>query len=72
MHKDAIGPDDVVLIHDDILATRGTAAAAVRLVEQFKPARIYANFIIDIIDCPRTDTIPEDVEVTTLLQLGEK
>jgi len=71
MHTDSIEPGDVVLIHDDILATGGTASAAVRLVRKFAPKAVYANFIIDIIDIPRSCPIPSDVEVTSLLQLGE-
>ena len=71
IHTDAISPDDVVLIHDDILATGGTASASVSLVKKFHPKAVYANFIIDIIDIPRTAPIPAGVEVTSLLQLGE-
>lgn len=72
IHSDAIGPDDVVLVHDDILATGGTAAAAIRLVKQFHPKAVYVNFIISITDCPRTAEIPSDVPVTALLELAEK
>lgn len=72
IHADAISPDDVVLIHDDILATGGTASAAVRLVKGFDPKAVYCNFIINITDCPRTSPISEDVEVFSLLNLSEK
>jgi adenine phosphoribosyltransferase len=34
IHEDALGPDDVVLIVDDLVATGGTAEAQVRLVER--------------------------------------
>lgn len=71
IHADAITSDDVVLIHDDILATGGTSSAAVRLVRHFAPKAVYANFIIDITDCPRTSPIPEDVEVSSILSLAE-
>ena len=47
---DSIDEDDVVLIHDDLLATGGTAKAAYKLVEHFNPKRIYVNFIIELKD----------------------
>ena len=50
MHIDAIEPDDVVLIHDDLLATGGTAKATYKLVKHFNPKKIYMNFIIEITD----------------------
>lgn len=34
MHVDALDASDVVLIHDDVIATGGTAAAAGRLVRE--------------------------------------
>ena len=72
IHSDAIEADDVVLIHDDILATGGTAQAAVSLIRKMHPKAVYVNFIIDITDVPRTAPIPGDVEVSSLLELSER
>lgn len=50
MHIDSIDENDVVLIHDDLLATGGTAKAAYKLVQHFHPRKTYINFIIEIRD----------------------
>ena len=50
MHIDSIEPNDVVLIHDDLLATGGTAKATYKLVNHFHPKKVYMNFIIEITD----------------------
>lgn len=36
IHKDALSPDDIVLIHDDLLATGGTMGAAYKLVKRLE------------------------------------
>ncbi|MBI4645049.1 MAG: adenine deaminase [Bacteroidia bacterium] len=48
IHRDAISPNDVVLIHDDLLATGGTAQAAFELVKMFNVKDIYINFIVEL------------------------
>jgi adenine phosphoribosyltransferase len=48
IHEDALGPEDVVLIHDDLLATGGTAMAALQLVQKFNVKKIYFSFICDL------------------------
>jgi adenine phosphoribosyltransferase len=48
MHVDALNEDDVVLIHDDLLATGGTALAALNLVKQMNVKKIYLSFICDL------------------------
>ena len=71
IHEDAITPDDVVLIHDDLLASGGTALAAIELVKKFNPKAIYITFVIELTDLPGRSRLPEDVEVTSLLALAE-
>ncbi|NGZ88969.1 adenine phosphoribosyltransferase [Psychroflexus maritimus] len=48
IHQDAIQMGEKVLIHDDVLATGGTAEAAVKLVNRFDAAIVQLNFIIEI------------------------
>lgn len=48
MHKGALNENDVVLIHDDILATGGSLMAAVELVRKTGVKKIYANCIIEL------------------------
>ena len=69
IHKDAITPDDVVLIHDDLLATGGTVAAAARLVSQFGPKETLINFIIEIEELGGRKVLPEGVEVTSVIKV---
>lgn len=48
MHVDALTEDDIVLIHDDLLATGGTAMAALNLVKKMKVKKVYFSFIINL------------------------
>ena len=68
MHRDAIGPDDVVVLHDDVLATGGTMAAAYKLVKSMNPKKIYVNFIIELTALDGRKALPDDVEVTSLIK----
>ena len=68
MHIDSIDKDDIVLIHDDLLATGGTAKAAYKLVKYFHPKKVYMNFIIEITDEGlHGRDLFKDIDLTTLM-----
>ncbi|WP_299767259.1 adenine phosphoribosyltransferase [uncultured Dokdonia sp.] len=48
IHEDAIQPGDKVLLHDDVLATGGTAAAVVQLIEALGGEVVQCNFLIEL------------------------
>lgn len=67
IHKDAITPDDIVVIHDDVLATGGTMAAAYNLVKSLGPKKIYINFIIELSALNGRKLLGDDVPVSSLI-----
>ncbi len=71
IHKDAITSDDVVLLHDDLLATGGTMRAACNLVKKFNPKKVYCNFIIELINenLNGRERFDDDIEITSLLEI---
>lgn len=73
IHKDAISPDDVVLIHDDLLATGGSMKAACELVKKFQPRDIFLNFLIELRmeGLKGREFLDDEAEVTALLRLEE-
>lgn len=69
LHKDSIDENDVVLLHDDLLATGGTMAATHRLVKKAGAKKTYINFVIELKGLNGRSVFPEDVDVTTILEL---
>lgn len=68
MRTGAITSEDVVVLHDDLLATGGTMRACYELVKSMHPKKIYINFIVELTDLNGRALLPEDVEVTSLLK----
>ena len=71
IHVDAIDENDVVLLHDDLLATGGTIKAAWNLVKKFNPKKCYMNFVVEIRDegLHGREAIGDGIEVTTLIRI---
>ena len=67
IHSDAIDENDVVVLHDDLLATGGTMAAAYELVKSMKPKKIYISFLVELSGLNGRAAFPADVDVTTLV-----
>ena len=69
IHLDALKADDVVLIHDDLIATGGTAAAIERLVRRFGVTKISVNFLIEIEELEGRKLFSPDVEVQSIIKV---
>ena len=48
IHKDAISKGDKVLLHDDLLATGGTAAATAKLIEKLGGEVVQVSFVMEL------------------------
>ena len=48
IHKDAINKNDRVLLHDDLLATGGTAEAACKVIEKLGGKIVLISFIVEL------------------------
>ena len=68
IHADALDETDIVLIHDDLLATGGTVAAVLNMVKRFHPKKIYINFIAELEFLKGRDVFPEGTEIESLIK----
>lgn len=69
IHKDSIEENDIVLLHDDLLATGGTMKAAYNLVEKLSPKKIYVNFIVELKELKGIDIFDPGTEVNSILEM---
>ncbi len=69
IHKDALSADDVVLLHDDLLATGGTMAAAIELVKKFDVKKVYVNFLIELDFLNGRELLEKGAQVDSLIHM---
>jgi adenine phosphoribosyltransferase len=68
IHADVIGPGDKVLLIDDLIATGGTALAAVSLLRRTGAEISHSGFVIDLFDLGGADKLrAADVKVEALI-----
>jgi adenine phosphoribosyltransferase len=68
MHEDAVSPGERVILVDDLIATGGTATAAVQLLRQMGADVVAAVFMVDLPDLGGADKLRAlDVNVRTLV-----
>ena len=70
VHTDGVGPEDRVVIVDDLLATGGTAAAAATLIRKLGAEVTAAAFVVELTDLQGRAHLPE-MEVLSLVQIGD-
>ena len=68
IHKDALKSEDIMVLHDDLLATGGTMLAAYKLVKRFNPKKVYVNFIVELEFLKGRDVFPPEVEIEALIK----
>ena len=67
IHVDAVEPGKRVLIVDDLLATGGTAEAAIKLVKKIGGVIIGIAFVVELEFLSGRKKLPEDCKITTLI-----
>lgn len=67
IHKDAVKPEDVVLLHDDLLATGGSAGAALKLLENFNTEKVFVSFLIELKDLGGRTKLTNTKDIHTLI-----
>lgn len=68
IHEDALDKNDIVLLHDDLLATGGTMVAAYNLVKKLGVKHVYINFLIELEELEGRVHFPDDVELNSIIK----
>ena len=68
MHEDAIEPGAKLVVVDDLLATGGTVAAAVKLLQKAKADIRKACFVIELEDLNGRAKLPADIDILSMIK----
>ena len=67
IHTDAVGSDDTVLIVDDVIATGGTAAASINLIERLDAAVAGVTALVELDFLGGRARLPDHIDLLTLV-----
>ena len=67
IHKDALESNDVILLHDDLLATGGTACATLELLKKFKVRKVMINFIVELSFLKGRESIGDGYDIYSMI-----
>lgn len=72
IHEDLLGPDDVVLLVDDLVATGGTAVAQVKLIQQFGAKLAGLGFLMELAFLNPREAITQvtDADLFSIVKVG--
>lgn len=69
IHADALGEGDRVLVHDDVIATGGTAAAVARLIRRTSAEVVGFSFFVELAFLDGPARLPEGIPVRSVLRV---
>lgn len=69
VHTDALKKGDKVLIHDDLMATGGTAVAATKLIEKIGGVVVGYSFVMEIEKLKGRKSLPNSIPCHSLLMV---
>ena len=67
IHRDAVSPGEKIILVDDLLATGGTAAAAIHLVKELGGEIVCVSFLIELQFLEGRKKLDSDIRVEALL-----
>ena len=68
IHCDALSPEDIVLVHDDLIATGGTSIAVLELIKYFNVTSVFINFIVELSFLKGRDRFAPDYDIYSLIK----